>query len=172
MILIQIFITFFKIGAFSFGGGYAMLPIIIQEVVDNNQWIKKEDFINMVSISQITPGPIAINTATFVGYVVNGFKGSIFATIAVILPSIILVVLAFKFIQKFKENRYLKIFLSSIKVVVVGLIGAGFITILIDGVNSAISILIFAVSFYMVAIKKINPITTILIAGIVGAVIL
>lgn len=172
MILIDIFVVFLKIGAFSFGGGYAMLPLIMQEVVNNNQWINKEDFINMVSISQITPGPIAINTATFVGYVVHGYKGSFIATFAVVLPSIILVAISFKFIQKFKENKYLKIFLNSITVVVVGLIGAGFISIFIEGVNDIISILIFALSFYMVTVKKTNPIITIVVAGIVGAMVL
>ena len=66
MLLVKLFITFFKIGAFSFGGGYAMIPLIMQEIVINNKWIEKTDFINMISISQITPGPIAINIATFV----------------------------------------------------------------------------------------------------------
>ena len=110
MLLVKLFITFFKIGAFSFGGGYAMIPLIMQEIVINNKWIGKTDFINMISISQITPGPIAINIATFVGSVTNGLIGSLVATTAVILPSTILVIVMYFFIKKYKDNDYLNLF--------------------------------------------------------------
>lgn len=172
MLLVKLFITFFKIGAFSFGGGYAMIPLIMQEIVINNKWIGKTDFINMISISQITPGPIAINIATFVGSVTNGLIGSLVATTAVILPSTILVIIMYFFIKKYKDNDYLNLFLRGIRVVVVGLIGAGFLSVFNEGVTNIIGLGIFLISFYLVGFKKMHPIPIIIVAGIIGAVIL
>lgn len=172
MLLVKLFITFFKIGAFSFGGGYAMIPLIMQEIVINNKWIEKTDFINMISISQITPGPIAINIATFVGNITNGLVGSLVATTAVVLPSTILVVIMYFFIKKYRDNDYLNLFLYGIKVVVVGLIGAGFLSVFNEGVTNIVGLGIFLVSFYLVAFKKMHPIPIIIVAGIIGAVIL
>ena len=168
----DMFITFFKIGAFSFGGGYAMIPLIMQEIVINNKWIEKTDFINMISISQITPGPIAINIATFVCNITNGLVGSLVATTAVVLPSTILVVIMYFFIKKYRDNDYLNLFLYGIKVVVVGLIGAGFLSVFNEGVTNIVGLGIFLVSFYLVAFKKMHPIPIIIVAGIIGAVIL
>ncbi|QQK07910.1 chromate transporter [Miniphocaeibacter halophilus] len=171
MIFLKLFFTFFKIGLFSFGGGYAMIPLILQEIVNTNGWIEKIDLINMISISQVTPGPIAINIATFVGYVISGVRGSLVATISVILPSVILVTIMFFFIKKFKGNIYLEWFLKGIRVVVVGLIGAGFLSIFLEGVNNVFAVIVFTVSFYLVAFKKVHPIPVIVVAGILGAVV-
>lgn len=172
MILLKMFITFFKIGIFSFGGGYAMIPLILQEVVNINGWIEKADFINMISISQITPGPIAINIATFIGYMNKGFLGSLTATTAVMLPSIILVTLMYFFIKKLEGNDYLELFLKGIRVVVVGLIGAGFLSVFQEGVDGIFTLAIFIASFYLVGIKRVHPIPVIVVAGILGAVVL
>lgn len=168
MIFLQLFTTFFKIGLFSFGGGYAMIPLIMQEVVTNHSWIQKMDFINIISISQITPGPIAINIATFIGYNLKGILGSLAATTSVVLPSIILVSLMYVFIQKFRDNEYLNLFLDGIKVVIIGLIGAGFLSLAQEGLTSIVGIIVFILSFYAVGIKKANPIPVILIAGVIG----
>ena len=81
-LLIQLFISFFKIGAFSFGGGYAMLPLLEKELIDKHQWISTSDFIDILAISEMTPGPISINSATFLGYKVAGVLGAIFSTLA------------------------------------------------------------------------------------------
>ena len=81
IILLKLFLTFFKIGALSFGGGYAMLPFMQREIIDTNSWLTISEFIDIIGISQMTPGPIAINSATFVGYKVSGIMGSIFATV-------------------------------------------------------------------------------------------
>ncbi|MDO5018210.1 MAG: chromate transporter [Lagierella massiliensis] len=168
MIFLKLFMTFFKIGLFSFGGGYAMIPLITQEVVMSNSWINKSDFINIISISQITPGPIAINIATFIGFNLKGLLGSITATISVILPSIFLVSLMFIFLRKFRSNEYLNMFLEGIKVVIIGLIGAGFMSLATEGLTSISGIIVFILSFYAVGIKKINPIPVIVLAGIIG----
>ena len=102
MIYIKLFLSFLKIGTFSFGGGYAMLPFIQKEVVEKNQWITMTDFTDIIGISQMTPGPVAINSATFVGYRVAGVLGSIVATIGIIFTSFILVLITSKAIKKFK----------------------------------------------------------------------
>ena len=172
MIFLELFLTFFKIGLFSFGGGYAMIPLIMHEVVTVHQWIEKSDFINIISISQITPGPIAINMATFIGFNLEGVLGSIVATTSVIFPSVVLVTLMFIFIKKFRDNEYLKLFLEGIKVVIVGLIGAGFISLATEGVTSWQGLIVFISAFYAVGIKKVNPIPVILLAGLVGVVTL
>ena len=102
-ILIKIFLSFLKIGAFSFGGGYAMLPLIEREIVNNHNWITFKEFIDIIGISQMTPGPIAINSATFVGFKVSGILGSIAATLGVISFSFILVSIANHYILNLKN---------------------------------------------------------------------
>ena len=87
----QVFITFFKIGAFTFGGGYAMIPLIQKETVDNHGWVTDEDILEIIAIAESTPGPIAINSATFVGYKVAGFLGAFCATFGVVLPSFVII---------------------------------------------------------------------------------
>ena len=89
--LFTVFITFFKIGAFTFGGGYAMIPLIQRETVENHKWISDDDILDIIAIAESTPGPIAINSATFVGYKVAGFWGSFAATLGVVLPSFIII---------------------------------------------------------------------------------
>ena len=106
MILLELFTAFLKIGAFGFGGGYAMLPLIEREIVTNNQWISYREFIDIIGISQMTPGPVAINSATFVGYKVAGIWGSVVATLGVVSFSFILVTIASHYIIKFKESRF------------------------------------------------------------------
>lgn len=121
MIYLQLFISFFKIGLFSFGGGYGMIPLIQREI-ETYQWITTQDYINIISISEMTPGPIAVNTATFVGYKAGGILGGFIATFGVVLPSIILVLIASHFLNRFKEHPLLKSLIWGIKPIVVALI--------------------------------------------------
>ncbi|MBQ6848288.1 MAG: chromate transporter [Clostridia bacterium] len=102
---LQLFVTFFKIGAFTFGGGYAMIPLISKEVVENKKWVTDDDILEIVAIAESTPGPIAINSATFVGYKVCGFWGSFFATLGTVLPSFT-IILAISFVLE--EFQHLK----------------------------------------------------------------
>ena len=152
MSLISLFLVFLFIGAYNFGGGYAMIPLIISMVVDKYGWIGMNDFINFVTISQITPGPIAINLATFVGYTVgNGVIGSIITTMAVVLPSFILITLIVFFMQKFKDNVHIKNFF---------VIDSDFYTIY--------SIITFGIIFYLPTYKNLHPIIAIFLTGIIG----
>ena len=170
-LLIKLFISFFKIGAFSFGGGYAMLPLIKEEVIEVHSWLTNAEFIDILAISEMTPGPIAINTATFLGYRVSGILGSVVATIAVVLPSFIVMSIIFHFINKFKDSPYTDWFFKGIRPIVLGLIASAAISVAMDAFIDVKSVLISIVIFYLVSYKKLNPIYAIILAGITGAIL-
>lgn len=121
MIFISLFLVFFKIGLFSFGGGYAMIPLI-QTEMENSGWLDSKEFADVVSISQMTPGPIGINAATYVGYRTAGIAGSVCATLGVFLPSFLLIMLAAAFFDKFKDNRIVNAIFLGIRPATIGLI--------------------------------------------------
>ena len=171
LLLIKLFISFFKIGAFSFGGGYAMLPLLEKELIVKHQWISTIDFIDILAISEMTPGPIAINSATFLGYRVAGILGAIISTFAVALPSFIIITLMYKFINRFKNSKYISWAFKGIRPVVLGLIGAAAITVGKTSFIDIKSILIAIFIFFLVSIKKINAILVIVIAGILGIIL-
>lgn len=102
----ELFWLFFKIGAFTFGGGYAMIALISKETVEKRKWISEEDFLNLIAIAESTPGPIAVNSATYIGYKIKGFWGSFFATLGVVLPSFIVIVILSFFIEQFRALEY------------------------------------------------------------------
>ena len=109
MIYLQLFWTYIKIGLFGFGGGYAILSLIQYEVVEKHAWLSSSEFADIVAISQVTPGPIGINSATYIGYTVTGnIWGSVVATIAIMLPSFFLVLLVAGMYSKFKGNKYIE----------------------------------------------------------------
>lgn len=170
MIYIQLFYTFFIIGLFTFGGGYAMLSLIQNEIVVNHQWLNAEQFTDIVAISQMTPGPIGINSATYVGYAVTGnVFGSILATIAVSLPSFIIVLYICSLYAKFKKNNIFASLLKFLRPVVIGMIAAAAGILItdenfIDWSSWALFIGAFIASEYL----KINPIITIIIGGVIG----
>ena len=132
MILWQLFISYLKIGFFGFGGGYAMLSLIQNEVVVQHQWMSNAEFADIVAVSQITPGPIAINSATYVGYTVGiqqgglwfGILGSMVATFAVCLPALTLMILVTRFFLKLKHNRYMEGAMAGMRPVVIGMIAS------------------------------------------------
>ena len=164
-----------KIGIFGFGGGYAMLSMIQFEVVDNHSWMTIEEFADIVALSQMTPGPVSINIATFIGYSVGGFLGSMVATAAIVMPSLLLLVFVLRFLFKNKENYIVKTTLSSMKPVIAGLIFVAALMMMnpesfadagLHGSN--ISVMICAVSFVATYFAKINPILLIIASGLVG----
>ena len=120
----QIFISFFKIGSFTLGGGYAMIPLIQQEVVDKKGWLKENEFVEMLAIAQSAPGPIALNTAIFVGYKARGIKGVIFSSLGTILPSFIVILLIAIIFTDFKNNPGVERVFKGIRPAVVALIAA------------------------------------------------
>ena len=114
--LLTIFLTFLKIGAFTFGGGYAMIPLIQKEAVENHKWVTDEDILNVVAIAESTPGPIAINAATFVGYQVAGFAGAVVATLGVVLPSFLIILAISGILQRFGQLQIVRYAFSGIRV--------------------------------------------------------
>jgi chromate transporter len=113
--LIELFFSFLKIGAFTFGGGYAMMPIMQKEVVDKKNWATDEDILKILVISESTPGVLAVNSATFIGYQIRGFWGSLVATLGVVIPSFVIISLLSFFIIEFKENVYVAYAFSGIR---------------------------------------------------------
>ena len=171
---LQLFIVFFKIGLFGFGGGYAMLSMIQYEVVEANRWLSVAEFTDIVAISQMTPGPISINCATYIGYTAtNGSVfGSLIATLAVCLPSIVIMVCMCRFIFLFKNNRYVTAALLWMKPAAIGLIAAA--ALLLMNNHNFIdyrSIIIAVVTFVLAVFCKVDIIRLIILSGIAGYVL-
>ncbi|MGL4572123.1 MAG: chromate transporter [Clostridium sp.] len=169
-LIIQLFFTFLKIGTFSFGGGYAMIPFIQREIITNNHWIAPSTFMDIIGISQMTPGPVAINSATFVGYKVSGVFGSMAATLGVVTTSFILVSIASKMMEKFKESKVLKAALLGMRPVLIALIIQAFIDLAKDAYVDIKSVIITLIIGGLLLSKKVHPIISIVIAGILGII--
>lgn len=169
-ILIKLFWAFLKIGTFSFGGGYAMLPFIQKEVVESNGWISMSEFTDIIGISQMTPGPVAINSATFVGYKIDGVLGSIFATLGVVTTSFILVTIISKILNNFKESEVIKGALLGMRPVLIALIIYAFIDLAKEVYIDLKSIIITLIIGVILLSKKVHPILVIVIAAVLGLI--
>lgn len=169
--LIQACISFLKIGAFSFGGGYAVVAFIQREVVEGHGWISPEDFVNIVAIAEMTPGPIAVNSSTFVGYKIFGVLGGILCSASTLAIPFILALIVAIYFSKFKDNVYLKNVLSGIRPAVIGLIAASCLSVGKISFETWHSVIFFAVALFMVWKCKINPIITLITCGVLGAVL-
>lgn len=179
MIYLKLFLTFLKIGSFTFGGGYAMLPLIQQEVLKNG-WLGQEELIDFIAISESTPGPFAVNVSTFVGMQTAGVLGSICATLGVVLPSFIIILLVAKIFDRFRKNKLISGALIGLKGAVVGLIGTAVITTAISVYGPAVKNLnipeLISGSALLLALlvglrKKIHPILLIIASAIVGMIL-
>jgi len=178
MIYLQLFYTFFKIGLFGFGGGYAMLSMIQGEVVTRYEWISSQEFTDIVAISQMTPGPIGINAATYIGFTSTGSVwGSIIATFAVVLPSFILMLTISKFFLKYQKHPVVESIFNGLRPAVVGLLASAALVLMNvenfgsptdDTYSFVISIIIFLIAFIGTRKYKANPILMIIACGIAG----
>jgi chromate transporter len=169
--LLSMFLTFCKIGLFSFGGGYAILAMIQQEVVTKNAWITSSEFADIVAISQMTPGPIAINAATFIGYRQGGILGSVVCTLGVIFPSIILMLaITLTYIKLSKLPWFQNIF-QKLRFVTLGLIAAAMILIGKTAFPDFFSIIIFVAALFVSWRWKTNPIYLLLGAAVIGMIL-
>jgi len=181
MIFFELFYTFFFIGMFTIGGGYAMLTLIQHQVVTVHGWISAEAFTDIIAISQMTPGPIGINSATYIGYSVIqalGYSpilcvaGSTIATTAVVLPSFLITYWICRMYMKLKENPIFAAVLKSFKPLVIGLIGAAAISLITPATfPDYISWIIFAAAFAITMWTRISPMLVILGAGLAGFLI-
>lgn len=165
---LKLFIVFFKIGLFSFGGGNAILALIRQEVVVNNRWLGINEFTDLVAISQATPGPVAINGATYIGYRVAGIQGSLIATFGVSLPTFVIMLILTHYFMKFKDNQYVQDALMGLLPVTLGLVAAAALLLVPNSFIDYKSILIFAGVFIASYRFKADPVLLIIISGILG----
>ena len=172
MTYLNLFFVFFKVGLFSFGGGYAILPLMQHEVVDINKWISFKEFMDIVAVSQITPGPISINLATHVGYRIGGTLGSTIATTSVVLPSIIIVSLIVIFLKRFSKLPVVQRIFKSLRVTIVGLILAAGIALFVrENFIDYKSYIIFTSVLIGGLVFKIGSITLIILSGVAGAIL-
>ena len=181
MIFLQLFYTFFKIGLFGFGGGYAMLSMIQGEVVTRYDWVSTQEFTDIVAISQSTPGPIGINAATYVGFTATGsIWGSVIATFAVVLPSFILMLTISKFFLKYQKHPAVEAVFCGLRPAVVGLLASAALVLMNvenfgsptdDTYTFVISIIIFLVAFIGTKKYHANPILMIIACGIAGLIL-
>lgn len=181
MILLALFLTFFKIGAFTFGGGYAMLPLIQADVLAHG-WVSQEALINFIAVSESTPGPFAVNIATYIGSELGGVFGSACATLGVVMPSFLIILLVARFYEKFKTNTIVSGCMSGLKPAVIGLIGGAVVSIgktvfvpdlfsmqVFYDIKTYVSLAIFAV-MAVLAFRKMHPIFIVVLSAAIGIV--
>ncbi len=188
VLYLKLFWTFFKIGLFGFGGGYGMLSLIQNEVVENHQWISNSEFTDIVAVSQMTPGPIGINSATYVGFKAienagmsrtEAVCGSLLASFSVMLPSFILMLLISAFFMRYKNHKSVQTVLAWLRPVVVGMLAAAVLLLLNeenlgvfqrDNLQLYVSIGLFILAFIATYYWKVGPIKMILLAGLFGGI--
>ena len=166
----QQFITFFKIGLFTFGGGYAMIPLIEREAVDNKKWLDREELLDIIAIAESTPGPIAVNAATFIGKKVNGSAGALSATMGVVLPSFVIIIAVSYFIKAFSELRIIQYAFWGIRVGVLALIVKALATMFMQNSKDLFSYILMFISAIAVIVFDINAIIVILICAFTGII--
>lgn len=171
MIYLQLLLSFLKIGFFSFGGGYAMIPLITQEVVVLHRWMSMRELAELIAISQMTPGPIAVSAATYVGYKVAGLLGSIVATVAVISPAFVIVMLLAKYYSRLKAYSFTQRLLEGIKPVAVFLIVVAGMKLAQGMTGEFTNWIIAAGAFLLLTKTKIHPIAVIIAGGVLGMLI-
>lgn len=170
MKLFQLFLAFFKIGLFTIGGGYAMLPIIQDEVVEKNKWLDQEEFMDAIAISQSSPGAVAVNISVFIGYRLGGFLGAIISTLGTVLPSIIIILVVAIFFYQYKDMPIInKVFLG-IRPAVVALISSS-VVMLAKGLGFSFERAVLALaSFTLIVFLGVSPIYVILGGGILTGI--
>lgn len=183
MIYLKLFLSFLQIGLFSIGGGYAAMPLIQEQIVDNHGWLSLKEFTDLITIAEMTPGPIAINSATFVGNQIAGILGSIVATLACVIPSFIIVITLGRIYFRFKNLSVIQGVLEGLRPVVIALISSAGISILtlafwgeqgfslnLSDLN-LLAVILFSVSLFILRKWKPNPIVIMLGSGLIGMII-
>ena len=168
--IIELFFTFFKLGAVTFGGGYAMLPLIQREIVEKKKWATEEEVLDYYAIGQCTPGVIAVNTATFIGQKIKGVLGGIAATLGVVFPSLIIITVIAAFISNFSEYAVVKNAFAGIRVCVAVLIVNAVVKLWKKSVTNALTFIIFAAVFALSFVFDVSPIIFVLFAALIGII--
>jgi len=165
---LAVFWTFFKIGAFTFGGGYAMVPLIQKEAVEKKGWITDDDILEILAIAESTPGPIAINSATFVGYRTAGFWGAAFATFGVVLPSFVIILLISYILEEFQQFRPVQYAFFGIRAGVLALVIKALYTMYKKCPKTPVAYIVLAAAFVLAAFAKINVIYVVIGCALFG----
>lgn len=166
--LFDLFWTFCKIGALTFGGGYAMLPLIQREVVENKKWSTEKEILDYYAVGQCTPGVIAVNTATFIGFKIKGIIGGIVATLGVVFPSLIIILIIASFLENFANLSIVQSAFAGIRVAVVALIITTVIKLLKSSVKDYLGIIIAILTFIVSAFLGLSPVYVVIAAGLAG----
>lgn len=167
-IIVQLFTTFFKIGAFTFGGGYAMLPLIKREVIEEKKWLTEQEIFDLIAIAESTPGPLAINCATFVGSRLAGFWGAAAATLGVTLPSFVIILLISQVLMQIENFKLVKDAFQGIRAGVVVLIASALLSLLRQLKRQPFTITILAAAFLLSCIFEINTILVLILCALAG----
>ncbi|MGQ9630559.1 MAG: chromate transporter [bacterium] len=168
MRLFWLFVTFAKVGIFSFGGGYAMIPLIQREIVDIHGWLSTQQFVDVVAIAEMTPGPIAVNSATFTGFKVAGVCGAAVSTLGVTLPSYGIILIAARFFFRFQTHSAVESTLYGVRPVVMGLIAAAAFFVGKVAFTDLKSVIIALFALFGLVLFKIHPIVVIMMAAALG----
>lgn len=168
-LLYKIFTVFFKVGAFTFGGGFAMIPIIQREVVNNHQWISDEEFIDMIAVTQSAPGPVAVNSAVFLGFRLAGMTGALTALAGVVLPSFLIILMVAVFLTNAGQHILIQKFFAGVRPAVVALILAAGLGMGKKSLRTSSDYLVGAVSLGLLLFLNIHPILLILSGALWGA---
>ena len=166
--LLELYLTFFKMGLFTFGGGYAMLPLLEREVVDKKGWASHEEILDYYAIGQSTPGIIAINTSTFCGYKVCGNIGGIVASLGFISPSIIIISIIAKFLQSFSHLAIIQHAFAGIRVAVCALVFYSVLKMIKKDANTGLKFMVFILTFIAIGFLSISPIVVVITVGVFG----
>ena len=168
--LIDLFFTFCRIGGLTFGGGYAMLPMIQKEIVEEKKWATEEEVLDYYAVGQCTPGIIAVNTATFIGYKVQGIIGAIVATLGVVFPSLIIITIIAALLKNFASYAIIQHAFSGIRIVVIALIISAILKLAKTSIKSSITLIIAILAFISVAFVNLSPIYIVVVAACVGLI--
>lgn len=169
--LIQLFLTFARIGGLTFGGGYAMIPMLEKELVEKNHWVSEEELLDYYAVGQCTPGIIAVNTATFVGHKIAGFWGGVFATLGVVFPSLVIITVIAAVLTNFADIPAVKSAFAGIRVCVCVLIFNAVLKLWKKAVTDKGTLTIFLLVFVMSLFFDMSPIFFVLVSGICGVVV-
>ena len=174
-LLLELFIRFLKVGIVGFGGGWAILPIIEREIVEEAKWLTRSEYLNMVAIAGSTPGPVAVNAATYIGFKLAGPLGAFIATTAVVLPPFITISLIVYVLTNYLSNKYVQALLNGLKAAVLGLIVLALYTTVkqtytsLPGITQIIAVLLIIVFMIVsILIFKIHPLVSLLISALIG----
>ncbi len=169
--LLELYLTFFKIGAFTFGGGYSMMPMIQKEIVEKHKWATDEEVLNYYAVGQCTPGVIAVNTSTFIGYKRRGVLGGFVATAGMITPSLIIIMVIAAFLSNFAHLEFVKHAFAGIRVAVAALVIQAVVKMWKTGVKDAVGVSVFAAAFLVSLIFNVSPIYVVIGSVAVGIAI-